>query len=108
MKVLGNTAYIVSEASNHGMQVVDLTSLRGKVSLTTLTADVEYREFGNAHNVIANEETGFLYVVGSNSCNGETVIGLHVVKSMLKIVDLRIISYYYQVNGCYSKLRKFM
>ena len=33
--------------------------------------------FGNAHNIVANEETGFLYVVGSdqsgfpNTCSGK-------------------------------------
>jgi len=81
MKVIQNTAYIVSEDSNHGLQVFDLERLRSMTSFAFVEADVLYSEFGNAHNIVANEETKFLYVVGATqssypgSCSG----GLHVI-----------------------------
>jgi len=81
IKVYANTAYIGSEASNHGMQVFDLTQLRGRNDFRTLTSTYDYTEFGNSHNIVVNEETGFLYAVGctqsgySRNCAG----GLHMV-----------------------------
>ena len=76
-KVYNNHAFIVSEAVNHGMQVFDLTTLRG-VKEFNATLGVEstyYGEFGSAHNIAINEETGFAYVVGTKTCNA----GLHIV-----------------------------
>ena len=32
-----------------------------------MSADAEYSMFGNAHNIVANEETGFVYVVGATA-----------------------------------------
>ncbi len=76
VKVHADHAFIVSEIGTHGMQVFDLTRLRG-VALTPalFTADAVYRGFGNAHNVAVNPDTGFAYAVGSNTCDG----GLHMV-----------------------------
>jgi choice-of-anchor B domain-containing protein len=65
VKVIGNYAYIVSEARNHGLQVFDLTRLRGKTSPETFLPDAVYQGFGNAHNIVANEDTNFVYVVGA-------------------------------------------
>jgi hypothetical protein len=76
IKVIGNYAYIVSEARNHGLQVFDLTRLRGKTSAETFLPDATYKGFGNAHNIVSNEETNFVYVVGATqagfplSCRG--------------------------------------
>ena len=71
IKVYNNHAFIVSEALNHGMQVFDLTRLRNVTNIPeTFTADAEYTEFGSAHNIIINEDSGFAYVVGSNTFNG--------------------------------------
>lgn len=71
MKVFNNHAFIVSEAPNHGMQVFDLTRLRGlEASTEPFTADAIYSEFTNAHNIVINEDTGFAYVVGSNTFGG--------------------------------------
>jgi choice-of-anchor B domain-containing protein len=81
MKVIQNTAYIVSEDEDHGLQVFDLERLRSMTSFAFVEADTLYSEFGNAHNIVANEETKFLYVVGATqssypgSCSG----GLHVI-----------------------------
>ncbi len=66
IKVYSNHAYIVSEASGHGMQVFDLTQLRNPATVpATFTATRVFRTFGNAHNVVINEDTGFAYAVGT-------------------------------------------
>jgi len=76
MKVYANHAYIVADnAGAHGMQVFDLTRLRGLTSPQTFTADLVYGDFDNAHNIAINEATGFAYAVGTNTCAG----GLHMI-----------------------------
>jgi len=71
IKVYNNHAFIVSEAAGHGMQVFDLTRLRNVVNAPeTFTADATYNEFGNAHNIVINEDSGFAYIVGSNTFDG--------------------------------------
>ena len=71
VKVYNNHAFIVSEASNHGMQIFDLTRLS---TLTTVpqdfTADAHYTGFGSAHNIVINETSGFAYAVGSDTFSG--------------------------------------
>jgi len=76
IKVFNNHAFIVSEASGHGMQVVDLSVL-GSLTVTpqTLTADALYTGWGNAHNIVINETTGRAYGVGTSTFQG----GLHIV-----------------------------
>ena len=76
IKVYQDHAYIVADgAGAHGMQVFDLRRLRGLVAPQTFSADVVYGDFQNAHNVAINEDTGFAYAVGTNTC-GE---GLHII-----------------------------
>ena len=74
IKVYQNHAFIVSEASGHGMQVFDLTKLRNVTNIPeTFDSDAHYTGFGNAHNIVINEETGFAYAVGttrSDAFNG--------------------------------------
>ncbi|MEX0273486.1 MAG: choice-of-anchor B family protein [Flavobacteriaceae bacterium] len=66
IKVYNNHAYIVSEAQGHGMQVFDLTKLRNVDNPPqSFSADNRYTGFGNAHNVVINEATGFAYAVGT-------------------------------------------
>jgi len=65
IKVIGNHAYIVSEASGHGLQVFDLTRLRGVNAYTIFNPDAVNSDFGQAHNIVANEDTNFVYAVGS-------------------------------------------
>lgn len=66
IKVYQNHAFIVSEAAGHGMQVFDLTKLRNVADApATFEADARYTGFGNAHNIVINEATGFAYVVGT-------------------------------------------
>ncbi|RJQ71010.1 choice-of-anchor B family protein [Pseudonocardiaceae bacterium YIM PH 21723] len=76
IKVYKDHAFIVADAiSGHGMQVFDLTKLRSITSAQTLTADTVYKGFGPSHNIAINEETGFAYAIGSNTCSG----GAHMV-----------------------------
>lgn len=82
MKVYANHALIVADAAGaHGIQIFDLTGLRG------LEPDPErvfqetarYDGIFSAHNIVVNEDTGFAYVVGASmggtTCGG----GLHMV-----------------------------
>ena len=80
VKTDGDHAFIVSEARRHGMQVFDLTRLRGLdgTSPVTFTEDALYRDVGSAHNIVVNETADMAYVVGAggrDGCNG----GLHMV-----------------------------
>lgn len=76
IKVYADHAYVVSEDTDHGMQVFDLTRLRGVTGTpVTFTEDFDYADFSWAHNLAINEETGYAYVVGSDTCDG----GLHMV-----------------------------
>ena len=76
IKVYQNHAFIVSEASGHGMQVFDLTQLRSVASPpATFTATAHYAGFTNAHNIAINTATGFAYAVGTSTCSG----GLHMI-----------------------------
>ncbi|MGB5941764.1 MAG: choice-of-anchor B family protein [Leeuwenhoekiella sp.] len=76
IKVYQNHAFIVSEALEHGLQVFDLTQLRNVTSPKAFSAFTVLEDFGSAHNIVINEDTGFAYVVGTKSTfNG----GLHIV-----------------------------
>ena len=66
VKIYGDYAFVVSEAANHGMQVFDLAKLRGVSNPPeNFNADFRYVNFGNAHNIVVNEESGFVYPVGT-------------------------------------------
>ena len=68
IKVYQDHAFIVSEARDHGMQVFDLSRLRGLTSdQGEFTADARYEGVTNVHNLVINEDTGFAYAVGSGS-----------------------------------------
>jgi choice-of-anchor B domain-containing protein len=76
VKVYRDHAYVVSEHSGTHLYVFDLTRLRELDSdQGMLEPDLIYDEFGSAHNIAINTETGFAYVVGSDTCDG----GLHIV-----------------------------
>lgn len=77
VKVYNNHAFIVSDSNpGHGMQVFDLTRLRNVANPPTIfNNDAHYDEFGSAHNIAINEETGYAYVIGSSTFNG----GPHIV-----------------------------
>lgn len=76
IKVYEDHAFVVSENSGHGMQVLDLTEVRGVTGDPITFAETAlYGEFGNAHNLAINEDTGYAYAVGTSTCAG----GLHMV-----------------------------
>jgi choice-of-anchor B domain-containing protein len=76
IKVYRNHAYIVADgAGAHGMQVFDLTRLRGLAGPQTFSPDRMYLEFASAHNIAINEDSGFAYALGTNRCGG----GLHMI-----------------------------
>ncbi|MRT17698.1 choice-of-anchor B family protein [Vitellibacter sp. q18] len=71
IKVYNNYAFIVSEASGHGMQVFDLTRLRSVNNAPeTFTEDAHYDGFGHCHNIVINEATGYAYAVGTSTYGG--------------------------------------
>ncbi len=70
-KVYKDHAYIVSEATAHGVQVFDLRLLRQPGSGQTFTETAYFKDTGRCHNVVINEETGLAVCVGSrNVCRG--------------------------------------
>ena len=77
IKVYADHAYIVSDNNgSHGMQVFDLTQLRTVVSPpVSFSETVHYGAFGEGHNIAINEDTGFAYVVGSETFSG----GIHFI-----------------------------
>jgi len=75
IKVYRDHAFIVADKAGHGLQVFDLTRLRGVTEPQTWTEDAHYARFGNSHNIAINKDTGFAYAVGSDTCRG----GLHMI-----------------------------
>jgi len=76
IKVIGDFALVVSEAPGHGLQIFNLRRLRRVENPPkTFAAYFHYDEFGNAHNIAVNEESGYAYAVGTDTCFG----GLHMV-----------------------------
>ena len=65
MKVYNDYVYIVSEAPDHGLQVFNLSKLRGVESKQIFSADFIDNSFGQAHNIAINEDLGYAYIAGS-------------------------------------------
>ena len=80
IKVYKNHAFIVADgAGAHGIQIFDLTTLRGVQKPETFQATAHYDQIASAHNIVINEESGFAYSVG-NSSGGQTCGGgLHIL-----------------------------
>ena len=80
IKTRGYYAFIVSEATSHGMQVFDLRRLRSVANPpTTFTEDAHYNQFGRAHNIVINTDSGFAYAVGSRQGTQQCNAGLHAI-----------------------------
>ncbi|MBX3097279.1 MAG: choice-of-anchor B family protein [Fimbriimonadaceae bacterium] len=78
IKVYQNRAYVVSDNNGaHGMQVFDLTQLRGldRNLSRTFAETAHYGGVTRGHTISVNEQTGYAIISGSNRDNG----GLHVV-----------------------------
>ena len=81
IKVFKNHAFIVADrAGNHGVQIFDLTQLRGVTDFTVFETTYLYDNVGSVHNIAINEETGFAYAVGiSNALKSEYMCGAHII-----------------------------
>ena len=66
IKVVNDHAVIVGDnVGSHGMQVFDLSQLRDVTDApATFDPTALYDAFGSAHNVVVNEETDEIYIVG--------------------------------------------
>ena len=81
MKVHDDHVYVVADgAEQHGVQVFDLTRLRGVAGESVIfEPDFLYDGIASAHNIVINEDEGFAYVVGASG-GGETCGGgLHML-----------------------------
>jgi hypothetical protein len=82
IKVYKDHAFIVSESVAHGINVFDLTRLRGVTKAQSWLPDTNYPTAFSAHNIAINEETGYAYLVGGNNglaAPDQCLSGLHMV-----------------------------
>lgn len=82
MKVYNNHVFVVADnARDHGMQIFDLTQLRGLDGSNPVTfeATAHYDRVNSAHNVVINEESGYAYIVGASGGGDTCGGGLHMV-----------------------------
>ncbi len=69
VKTYGNHAFVVGDnTGNHGMQVFDLTRLRGLSPdpNRTFDSDARYTGITEAHNIVISPETGLAIAVGTD------------------------------------------
>lgn len=80
VKTYKNTAYLVADAaSKHGLFIVDLERVRsfsGNGPKQAQADKILTNKFTTAHNIVINEDSGYAYVVGSNTCAGLLVYNL--------------------------------
>ncbi len=85
VKVYKNHAYVVSEASDHGLQVFDLTQLRSVDNPpNSFSETAHYDRFSRAHNIVVNPESGYAYAVGVTGTqdvpsSADCGAGLHII-----------------------------
>jgi choice-of-anchor B domain-containing protein len=84
MKTYKNFVLVVSDGSGdrHGVQIFDLTRLRGVTRPQHFTEDAHY-DLGSIHNIVVSEEAGYAYAVGVNASGENCAGGSH-------IIDLRV------------------
>ncbi len=70
IKVLGEYAYGVNESGN-GIQVIDLSQIDEGV--VTHVRDKRQQGHSTTHNIAANPDSGYLYLIGGNVANGGLV-----------------------------------
>jgi choice-of-anchor B domain-containing protein len=83
IKTYRHYAYIVSDgAGEHGMQIFDLNQLKTvRGAPVTFKETAHYDRIHSAHNVLINQESGFLYLVGGSE-GGETCGGAYHIASL--------------------------
>jgi choice-of-anchor B domain-containing protein len=70
IKVYQNYAYVVSDGNGpHGIQIFDLTTLRGVTTPQTFAPTAHWDGIRDAHNIAINEDSGFAYGVATNLGN---------------------------------------
>jgi choice-of-anchor B domain-containing protein len=81
LKVYNDHVFVVSEDPGHGVQVLDLTQVRGLSGDPVVFSETaHYDGVGSSHNIGINEDTGYAYVIGAaagteSGCSG----GLHMI-----------------------------
>jgi len=76
VKIYNNHAFIVADnVGAHGMQVFDLTKLRGVTTPQTFVVDKLYSDVSSCHNIVINETNGIAYLVDCKN----TGRGIHFV-----------------------------
>lgn len=67
IKVVGDHAFIGSEALSSGLQVMHLAQLLNvPAPPVTFAQTALYTGFSTSHNIVANPDTGYVYAVGTN------------------------------------------
>lgn len=66
IKVHEDHAFVVSESEGFGMQVFDLTRLRGVEQPRSWGQDAHYAGVYSSHNLALDPSTGYAYIVGGN------------------------------------------
>ncbi len=88
MKVYQNYAFIVGDSpSENGMQVFDLTSLRGITTPMTFTESAHYDGFADGHNIFIHEDTGYAYVARRSSGYCSTGVTMVNIQDPLNPTD---------------------
>lgn len=84
VRVYADHAYVISDANpGHGLQVFDLTRLRGVTTPQTFTEDGHYGAFGSSHTISINEQSGYAMIAGADiNCGSDPSHG------GLQILDL--------------------
>ena len=70
LEVYDNHVYVVQDLVGAGMQIFDLTRLRTAAPGVVFTADFTYTGVENTHTITINQDTGFVYLNGTNTCSG--------------------------------------
>ena len=76
-KIIGNFVYAVAESNAHDLQIVDLTRLRDLDGdeVATIEPDATLDLVpGDSHNLAVNEDSGRIYSVGTNACDGGPLV----------------------------------
>ena len=86
LRVYANHAFVISDNNpGHGLQVFDLTRLRGVSTPQTFSEDAHYGAFGSSHTISINETTGFASIAGADiRCPGDASNG------GLQILDIHV------------------
>ncbi|MCX6367919.1 MAG: choice-of-anchor B family protein [Armatimonadetes bacterium] len=68
LQTYNNHLYVVSDGNGaHGMQIFDLTRLRGATTAQSWTPNTTYNGVTNTHTITINETTGYAFLNGSSA-----------------------------------------